>query len=113
MGGGSLFQMQQVHGFEVPKVMEELERLRKELEDRDRIIKQKEVEIERSNQLLNTFSSQIKDIQAVFEQQETQKKVFIESHIKTLSALEEKMRKEKRIWLNEQAIRLGRLTMQR
>ncbi len=93
--------------------MEELERLRKELEDRDRIIKQKEVEIERSNQLLNTFSSQIKDIQAVFEQQETQKKVFIESHIKTLSALEEKMRKEKRIWLNEQAIRLGRLTMQR
>lgn len=105
--------MQQVHGFEVPKVMEELERLRKELEDRDRIIKQKEVEIERSNQLLNTFSSQIKDIQAVFEQQETQKKVFIESHIKTLSALEEKMRKEKRIWLNEQAIRLGRLTMQR
>ena len=113
MGGGSLFQMQQVQGFEVPKVMEELERLRKELEDRDRIIKQKEVEIERSNQLLNTFSSQIKDIQAVFEQQETQKKVFIESHIKTLSALEEKMRKEKRIWLNEQAIRLGRLTMQR
>lgn len=73
----------------------------------------KEQEVEKSNQLLNQFSSQIKEIQAVFEQQETQKKVFIESHIRTLTALEEKMRKEKRVWLNEQAIRLGRLTTQR
>jgi hypothetical protein len=39
--------------------------------------------------------------------------VFIESHIKTLTSLEEKIRKEKRIWLNEQAIRLGRLSLQR
>lgn len=39
--------------------------------------------------------------------------MFIESHIKTLTSLEEKIRKEKRIWLNEQAIRLGRLSLQR
>lgn len=37
----------------------------------------------------------------------------MESHIKTLTSLEDKLRKEKRIWLNEQAIRLGRLTTQR
>jgi hypothetical protein len=42
-----------------------------------------------------------------------QKKVFMDAHVKTLTALEEKLRKEKRAWLNEQAIRLGRLTMTR
>ena len=94
-------------------IIEELERLRREVEDKDRILKQKELEIDRSNHLLNTFNTQIKEIQSVFEQQETQKKVFIESHIKILTQLEEKLLKEKRIWLNEQAIRLGRLTTQR
>lgn len=49
----------------------------------------------------------------MYEQLENQKKLFIESHIKTLTQLEDKLRKEKRVWLNEQAIRLGRLTTQR
>lgn len=63
--------------------------------------------------MLNTFSLQIKEYTALFDQHEIQKKLFIESHIKTLTLLEEKIRKEKRIWLNEQAIKLGRLTTQR
>ena len=36
--------------------IEECERLRKELEEKNRLLKQKEVEIERSNNLLTTFS---------------------------------------------------------
>lgn len=45
--------------------------------------------------------------------QETQRKIYIETIIKYLISLEEKIRREKRIYLNEQAIRLGRLTTQR
>jgi|LauGreDrversion4_2_1035121.scaffolds.fasta_scaffold126611_1 hypothetical protein len=38
-------------------LLEELEKLRKELEDKDRLLKQKELEIDRSNHLLNTFNT--------------------------------------------------------
>ena len=43
-------------------LIEELERLRKEVEDKDRVLKQKELEIDRSHHLLNTFNTQIKEI---------------------------------------------------
>jgi peptidoglycan hydrolase CwlO-like protein len=43
-------------------IIEELERLRKEVEDKDRVLKQKELEIDRSHHLLNTFNTQIKEI---------------------------------------------------
>lgn len=65
--------------------MDELDRVKKELEEKERLLRQRELEQERSTQLLNQFSNQIKEIQAVFEQSETQKKVFIDSHIKTLT----------------------------
>lgn len=87
--------------------------MKKELEDKDILLRQKEIELEKNNQCLSTYNTQIKEIQSVFETHEAQKKLFIESHVKTLSQLEEKIRKEKRIWINEQAIRLGRLTTQR
>jgi hypothetical protein len=38
-------------------IVEELEKLKRELEDKDRILKQKEQEIDRSNHLLNTFNT--------------------------------------------------------
>jgi len=88
----------------------ETERLRRELDDQNRLLQQKEEEVAKSTHLLNTFSQQIKEYTALLEQNEAQKRLFIESHIKTLTLLEEKIRKEKRIWLNEQAIKLGRLT---
>lgn len=91
----------------------ETERLRRELDDQNRLLQQKEEEVAKSTHLLNTFSQQIKEYTALLEQNEAQKRLFIESHIKTLTLLEEKIRKEKRIWLNEQAIKLGRLTTQR
>ena len=50
---------------------------------------------------ISTVIENLPDMQSVCETQEAQKKVFIESHIKTLSLLEEKQRKEKRIWINE------------
>lgn len=82
-------------------IIEQLENLKKELEEKERLLRQKEIELDRTNQVLNTFSSQIKEFQFVFETTEAQKKIFIESHVKTLTQLEEKLRKEKRIWLNE------------
>ena len=42
-----------------------------------------------------------------------QKKIYIETLIKYLVDLEEKTRKEKKVWLNEQSIRLGRQATQR
>eukprot|EP00350_Pseudokeronopsis_sp_OXSARD2_P011001 CAMPEP_0170553866 /NCGR_PEP_ID=MMETSP0211-20121228/11704_1 /TAXON_ID=311385 /ORGANISM="Pseudokeronopsis sp., Strain OXSARD2" /LENGTH=436 /DNA_ID=CAMNT_0010862487 /DNA_START=666 /DNA_END=1976 /DNA_ORIENTATION=- len=55
----------------------------------------------------------MKDIQSVVDSYDCQKKIYIDTLIKYLVDLEEKTRKEKRIWLNEQAIRLGRFTTQR
>lgn len=49
----------------------------------------------------------------MIEQNDCQKKIYQDTMIKYLTALEEKTRKEKRVWLNEQAIKLGRLSTQR
>jgi hypothetical protein len=43
-------------------MVEELEKLRRDVEEKERLLKQKELEIERSNSLLNTFNTQIKEI---------------------------------------------------
>eukprot|EP00347_Sterkiella_histriomuscorum_P019462 403341542 len=94
-------------------LQEENEKLKKDLDQQLRSMNQKEEELRKSDQLLHTFNQQIKEVTQLYEQQESHKKLFMESHIKTLTLLEDKLRKEKRIWLNEQAIRLGRLTTQR
>jgi hypothetical protein len=44
---------------------------------------------------------------------ERQKRIYVDTMIKYVVSLEEKIKKEKKLWLNEQAIRLGRLVFQR
>ncbi|CDW74566.1 protein kinase domain containing protein [Stylonychia lemnae] len=97
----------------IQQIKDENDQLKRNLDNQMKLFRQKEEEHSKSNQLLNTFNQQIKEITSLYEQQEAQKKLYIESLVKTLTSLEDKLRKEKRIWLNEQAIRLGRLTTQR
>lgn len=55
----------------------------------------------------------MKGISVMIEANDTQKKIYKETLIKYLQMLEDKIRKEKRIWINEQGIKLGRPTTQR
>jgi len=68
------------------------------------------VEVEKSTQLFKVFDQQIREMQILLEQNDNQKRIYVDTLIKYLTVLEEKNRKEKRIWLNEQAIKLGRVT---
>lgn len=49
-------------------------------------------------------------MQAMIEQNESMKRLCTDTLIKYLTELEDKNRREKRMWLNEQAIKLGRLS---
>lgn len=49
-------------------------------------------------------------MQAMIEQNESMKRLCNDTLIKYLTELEDKNRREKRMWLNEQAIKLGRLS---
>lgn len=49
-------------------------------------------------------------MKSLLDNQESQKKIYIDTIIKYLTELEEKLRKEKRVWLNEQSIKLGRVS---
>ena len=44
----------------------------------------------------------------MLDQSEQKKSMYVDTLVKYLTELEDKIRKEKRIWLNEQAIKLGR-----
>lgn len=49
-------------------------------------------------------------MQTLLEQNESMKRLYIDTMIKYLTELEDKCRKERRIFLNEQSIKLGRVT---
>ncbi|CDW76433.1 protein kinase domain containing protein [Stylonychia lemnae] len=85
----------------------------KDSEMTKRMIKQKDEELEKNNQLMNQFINSLQEYKIIYSQAETQRRLQMEQHKKTLTLLEEKIRKEKRIWLSEQSIRLGRPTTQR
>ena len=49
-------------------------------------------------------------MRSLLEASESQKKIYIDTLIKYLTELEDKLRREKRMWLNEQSIKLGRVS---
>jgi hypothetical protein len=49
-------------------------------------------------------------MQTLLEQNESLKRIYIDTMIKYLTELEDKNRKERRIFLNEQSIKLGRVS---
>ena len=49
-------------------------------------------------------------MQGLLEQNEGMKRIYTDTLIKYLTELEDKNRKERRMWLNEQSIKLGRVS---
>lgn len=90
-----------------------MDQLRSELESTKRMLKEKSVEVEKSTQLFTMFDQQIREMQVLLEQNESMKRVYVDSMIKYLTELEDKNRKERRIFLNEQSIKLGRVSTMR
>jgi len=56
------------------------------------------------------FDQQIREMQSLLESNESLKRIYIDTMIKYLTELEDKNRKERRIFLNEQSIKLGRVS---
>lgn len=66
------------------------------------------VENEKNSQLFQIFDQKMKEVQQIIEQNSHYKKLYVAALKKYLIMLEEKTRKEKRQWINEQQVRLGR-----
>lgn len=79
----------------------ENEALRAELEALKVQLRSKEIENEKNAQLFNMFDQKMKEVQQVIEQNNSQKRQYVQALHKYLIGLENKSRKEKRIWLNE------------
>lgn len=88
----------------------EVEQLQAQLlecqKDRDKLA----LELEKSAKLRDIQETQILEYQRMSDQEGKMKQVYINTLISYLTQLEEKHRKERRMWLNEQAIKLGRIT---
>ena len=56
------------------------------------------------------FDQQIREMQSMLESNESLKRLYVDTLIKYLTELEDKNRKERRIFLNEQSIKLGRVS---
>ena len=56
------------------------------------------------------FDQQIREMQSLLESNDSLKRTYVDTLIKYLTELEDKNRKERRIFLNEQSIRLGRVS---
>jgi len=89
---------------------DEVNQLRTELEDAKRQLREKTIEVEKSTQLFSIFDQQIREMQTLLEQNEAMKRLYVDTLIKYLTELEDKNRKERRIFLNEQSIKLGRVS---
>jgi hypothetical protein len=59
------------------------------------------------------FDQQVREMQVMIDSYESQKRLCTDTMIKYLTELEDKNRREKRMWLNEQSIKLGRLSSMR
>ena len=57
------------------------------------------------------YEQNLYEMRSLLENQESQKKIYIDTIIKYATEFEEKLRKEKRVWLNEQSIKLGRVSV--
>lgn len=90
--------------------MDMVEQLQKELSETKRQLKEKTIEVEKSTQLFTMFDQQVREMQGLLEQNESLKRLYIDTLIKYLTELEDKNRKERRIFLNEQSIKLGRVS---
>ena len=91
-------------------LIQENQRLTTEVDKQKTDIENKEAELEKSHQVMETWETQMVAFREQNEQNSSKQKHYHEALVKYLTQLEEKIRKEKRIWLNEQQIRLGRLT---
>jgi hypothetical protein len=76
-------------------------------------LSKKSIEIEKSQQLFQMFDQQIRDFQGMIGNHETSKSLYKDTIIKYLTELEDHRRKERRLWINEQGIRLGRVSSMR
>jgi hypothetical protein len=56
------------------------------------------------------FDQQVREMQTMIDSYESMKRLCTDTLIKYLTELEDKNRREKRMWLNEQSIKLGRLS---
>ena len=88
----------------------EVDSLRAELESTKKQLREKTVEVEKSTQLFTMFDQQVREMHVLLEQNDSMKRVYVETMIKYLTELEDKNRKERRIFLNEQSIKLGRVS---
>lgn len=52
-------------------------------------------------------------MQGIIQENDSMKQIYIDTLIKYLTELEDKLKKEKRMWLNEQSIKLGRVNTMR
>lgn len=56
------------------------------------------------------FDQQIRELQGLITTHESSKSLYKDTMIKYLTELEDHRRKERRLWLNDQGIRLGRVS---
>ena len=68
-----------------------------------------ELESSKNSQLFQMFDQKMREVQSVIETNNSQKRQYVSSLHKYLIELEIKEKREKRRWINEQGIRLGRL----
>jgi hypothetical protein len=92
---------------------QELESLRSQLTECKSQLRNKTIELEKSTQLFTMFDQQVREMQVMIDSYESQKRLCTDTMIKYLTELEDKNRREKRMWLNEQSIKLGRLSSMR
>ena len=80
------------------------------MDETKRQLREKTIEVEKSTQLFSMFDQQIREMQSMLESNESLKRLYVDTLIKYLTELEDKNRKERRIFLNEQSIKLGRVS---
>jgi tousled-like kinase len=97
----------------VAKAICENERLNKEINEKNKTIIEKEKENERLRIKSKEDEENIKNLAIILKQYDTQIGQFKSSMTKILRDLEEIKRAQKRQWLNEQNLKLGRFVVQR
>lgn len=60
--------------------------------------------------MFSLMDHQIRELQSIITNHETSKTLYKDTLVKYLTELEEMRRKDRRMWLNEQGIRLGRVS---
>ena len=95
------------------KLLEDNEKLIKDLGDKNRFILEKEKESEKLKIILIENEQSLKGLSMLNKNYESQMNLGKTSLIKYLKDFEELKRTQNKIWLNEQAYRLGKFSIQR